>query len=91
MSDEDDDFPSKEDLKRKPVYTQVPLESGHPQITIENLSTKLEDLGYKVSYPNPEVTKDNVADGVSDFVAKMEAKRSEEQSRKNAKELRKYA
>ena len=91
MGDEDDNFPTIPDLKRKPVFKEMVSESGHPEITIENLSGKIEDLGYKVSSYGSHITADEVAEGVKDFRENLEAERSEKHYRKNAKEFKKYA
>lgn len=91
MSNEDDNFPTIQDLKRKPVFKEMVTESGHPEITVENLTGKIEDMGYKVSSYGSNISNDEVADGVKDFRENLEAERSEKHYRKNAKQLRMYA
>lgn len=88
---ENEDFPEREELKRKPVYAEIPVESGHPEITIENLSSEIEDLGYNVSSFTPVIKTDGVAEGVKDFKGNIEAKRSEKHYHQNAKKFKNYA
>jgi len=91
MEDEDNNFPTIQDLKRKPVFKEIPTESGHPEITIENLTGKIADMGYEVSSYGSHITNDEVADGIKDFRENLEAERLEKHYRKNAKEYKKYS
>ena len=67
MVNGEEDFITIHELKRKPVFKEVTIESGHPEITVENLSGKIEDMGYKVSSYGSSISNDEVADGVKDF------------------------
>ncbi len=91
MVDKEDSFITIQDLKRKPVFKEITIESGHPEITVENLTGKIEDMGYKVSSYGSSITNDEVAEGVRDFREGLEADRKEEHYRKYAKEFKKYA
>lgn len=83
-------FITSQELKRKPVFKEITIESGHPEITVENLTGKIEDMGYSVLSYGSSITTDEVAEGVRDFREGLEADRSEKHYRKNAKELKRY-
>lgn len=91
MADREDSFLTIQDLKRKPVFKEITIESGHPEITVENLTGKIEDMGYKVSSYGSSITSDEVAEGVRDFREELEAERKENHYRKYAKDFKKYA
>ena len=90
MVNGEEDFITIHELKRKPVFKEVTIESGHPEITVENLSGKIEDMGYKVSSYGSSISNDEVADGVKDFKESLEAERSEKHYHKYAKEFQFY-
>src|SRR3989344_7679851 len=91
MVNGEEDFITIHELKRKHVFKEVTIESGHPEITVENLSGKIEDMGYKVSSYGSSISNDEVADGVKDFKESLEAERSEKHYHKYAKEFKKYS
>lgn len=91
MVDKEDSFITIQELKRKPVFKDITIESGHPEITVENLTGKIEDMGYHVSSYGSSITNDEVAEGVRDFREGLEAERSEKHYRKYAKDFKKYS
>lgn len=90
MSDKEDSFITIQELKRKPIFKEITIESGHPEITVENLTGKIEDMGYEVSSYGSFITNDEVAEGVRDFREGLEAERDEKHYRKYSKEFKKY-
>ena len=91
MIEREDSFLTIQELKRKPIFKEITIESGHPEITVENLTGKIEDMGYKVSSYGSSITNDEVAEGVRDFREGLEAERKEEHYRKYAKDFKKYS
>ena len=91
MADKEESFITIQELKRKPVFKEITIESGHPEITVENLTGKIEDMGYEVSSYGSFITNDEVAEGVRDFREGLEAERDEKHFRKYAKEFKKYS
>lgn len=88
---ENTNFPISPELKKMDVFKEVSVESGHPEITVENLTGKIEDMGYEVSSYGSSITNDDIAEGVKDFKDSLECKRFEKFYRPKAKEFKKYA
>lgn len=78
------------EMKRKPVFVEVSVETGHPEVAVDNLAGKFEDLGFEVERGPSSITNDNVADGVKDYKEYMEAYRTEKKFGKNAKKFKEY-
>ncbi len=79
------------DMKRKPIFTEISVETGHPEVAVDNLTGKLEDLGFEIERGPSSITSDDVAEGVKDYREYVKANRNEKEFRKNAKEYKKYA
>ncbi|MCK4650029.1 hypothetical protein KAT36_02245 [Candidatus Pacearchaeota archaeon] len=79
------------EMKRNPIFMEVNVERGHPEIAVDNLTGKLEDLGFEVERGPSSITNDDIADGVKDYKEYVEASRTEKRFRKNAKEYKRYS
>ncbi len=79
-----------QDLKRNPVFKEIVIESGHPEISVENLTSHIEDAGYDVSSYGSHIEIDDAAEGVKDFRENLEATRSEDFYKENAKQYKTY-
>ena len=79
------------DMKRKPIFSEINVETGHPEIAVDNLAGKLEDMGFKIERGPNSISNDDIAEGVKDYREYLEADRTEQKFRKYAKEYKKYA
>jgi len=91
MSDGETESLSVHEMKRKPVFVEITVETGHPEVSIDNLAGKLEDLGFDVERGPSSISDDGVAEGVKDYREYLEADRTELKFREKAKDYKKYS
>ncbi|MBU2503580.1 MAG: hypothetical protein KJ879_00805 [Nanoarchaeota archaeon] len=78
------------DMKRKPVFKDIFIETGHPEHALNNIKEQLEDIGFVIEDEDSSVSSDDVAEGVKSYSASVDTERTEKEFRKNAKEYKKY-
>lgn len=78
-------FLSRYDMKKKPVFKEIFVETGHPEHAVNGVSEQLEDMGFKILSSGSTVSQDNVADTVKDYFENIQATRTEKEYRLNAK------
>jgi len=83
-------FLSVRDMKRKPVFKDIFVETGHPEHAVNSVTEQLEDMGFDIASGGSSISQDDVAEGVKTYLENVEATRTEKEYRKNAKEYKKY-
>jgi len=92
MVNEDDsmEFLSQRDMKRKPIFKDIYVETGHPEHAVNNVAEQLEDMGFEIESGGSSIPQDDVVEGVKTYLENLRAIRTEKEYRKNAKKYRKY-
>jgi Fe2+ transport system protein B len=78
------------DMKRKPIFKDIFLETGHPEHAINNIKEQLEDIGFDIEDEDSSVSNDDVAEGVKTYSANIDSERTEKEYRDNAKTYKTY-
>jgi len=83
-------FLSIRDMKRKPIFKDIFVETGHPEHAVNSVTEQLEDMGFDIESGGSSVSQDDVAEGVKTYLENLEATRTEKEYKKNAEEYKKY-
>lgn len=85
---EDIDFLALKDMKKKPVFKEIAIEAGHPEHVVNNVSEKLEDLGFKIEGSGSKIDQDDINENIKNFHSNLKAIRTEKEFRKKFKNYR---
>jgi len=72
------------EMKRKPVFKKIFIESGHPDHAVNDVTEQLEDNGFDIEFRNSSNSSDNTIEGVKKYGENIKATRKEKNYRKNA-------
>ena len=89
-SERSDGFLSVREMKRKPVFKEIFVETGHPEHAVNSITEQLEDMGFEILSSGSSVSQDDVAEGVKTYLENIKAKRIEKEFRKNLDDYKKY-
>ena len=85
-------FLTKPEMKKKPVFKEISIETGHPEHSVNAVTEQLEDRGFKIENDlSPDVADDRFNENVKGFLQNIEAVRKEKTRRKNYKTYGKIA
>lgn len=83
-------FLTTREMKRNPIFKDIFVETGHPEHAVNAVTEQLEDMGFHITSGGSSISQDDVAEGVKTYLENIEARRTEEEYRKNAQEYKTY-